>query len=92
MNSPRKSKLKLQTETIMPLGSDDLNAVNGGFTPVSIISAASAASSGLCLRGSIAVTASSQRCAQSIGETIARAPEAIRQGNEWVRQRVTFSF
>lgn len=80
-------KLELRTETIMPLASYELEGIKGGATPTTV-----ATSSAWCLRGTIAVTKSSQNCAQKIGEGIARTPDMARRGNDWVKERIGVSF
>lgn len=80
-------KLQLKTETIMLLQADDLDGVHGGATPATV-----ATSSAWCLRATAAAAQSSQNCAQKIGEGIARAPDAARRGNRWVKDRLGFSF
>ena len=83
----KNNKLKLETETIMVLQSDDLDNVHGGGTPATITT-----SCAWCFRASVVATRSSQRCAQKVGEGIAKAPQQARRANEWAKRKLGVSF
>ena len=78
------SKLKLRTETIMSLQSDDLAGVHGGGTPATA-AVVTARSSAHCVRATIAAGRSSAQCAQKIGESAAKT-------NDWAKDKLGVSF
>ena len=90
MRSTSKQKLQFKSETIMVLSVNQLEHVQSGASVTTVTTTVT--SSAWCIRGTLIATRSSQGCAKGIGEGIARTPDNIRKGNEWVRDKVTVSF